>query len=287
LRIFDCSFRVGLVKEVLERNPAKSAAMKRPLLILAVALGVAGPLGREPRAAAGEIRLSSQTIQVIGYRIWRNECDLTVEGLTSWNDGEDFASLGIGHFIWYPKGKRPRITESFPTMVAFLRERQVELPAWLTETSDCPWNSRAEFLRALQDPRMVELRQLLARTVPEQTTFMVARLREALPRMVEAAPPPRRQDLIFQLYRVAQTQHGAYALVDYINFKGEGGRASSSGLVQVLENMHGRTPGLAAVQEFAQSAKQVLAQRVAGSSPAHGEARWLAGWYNRIDTYTQ
>jgi hypothetical protein len=186
--------------------------MTRPLLVLAIALGVAGPFGREPRAAAGEIRLSSRTIQVIGYRIWRNECDLTVEGLTSWNDGEDFASLGIGHFIWHPKGKRPRITESFPTMLAFLRERQVELPTWLTETSDCPWNSRAEFLSASQDPRMVELRQLLARTVPEQTTFMVTRLREALPRMVEAAPPARRQDLIFQLYRVAQTSHRAGGL---------------------------------------------------------------------------
>jgi hypothetical protein len=260
--------------------------MKHALLVLA-ALGVTGLYGREPRAAAAEIRLSPEVIRIIGHRIWRNECDRTVEGLTSWNDGESFASLGIGHFIWYPKGRGSRYPESFPRMVAFLQERRVELPAWLTTTTECPWNSRAEFLRALQDPRMVELRRLLARTIPEQTTFLVTGLREALPRMVEAVPPPRRQDLVFQLYRVAQTPHGAYALVDYLNFKGEGGRDSSSGLVQVLDNMRGRTPGLAAVQEFAQSAKQLLAQRVAASPPPHGEARWLAGWNNRIDTYTQ
>ena len=27
----------------------------------------------------------------------------TISGLTSWNVGENFASLGIGHFIWYRK----------------------------------------------------------------------------------------------------------------------------------------------------------------------------------------
>ena len=35
----------------------------------------------------------------IGRRIWMNECGGTIEGLTSWNKGEYFASLGLGHFI--------------------------------------------------------------------------------------------------------------------------------------------------------------------------------------------
>jgi len=42
----------------------------------------------------------------IGRKIWQNECAGTVEGLTSWNKGEDFASLGIGHFIWYPAERK-------------------------------------------------------------------------------------------------------------------------------------------------------------------------------------
>ena len=49
----------------------------------------------------------------IGKKIWQNECNGTVAGLTSWNEGENFASLGIGHFIWYPKGQRGPFDESF------------------------------------------------------------------------------------------------------------------------------------------------------------------------------
>jgi hypothetical protein len=28
----------------------------------------------------------------------------SITGLTTWNAGEEFPSLGIGHFIWYPAG---------------------------------------------------------------------------------------------------------------------------------------------------------------------------------------
>ncbi|PYK40467.1 MAG: hypothetical protein DME60_07965, partial [Verrucomicrobia bacterium] len=52
------------------------------------------------------ISLTHSEALVIGKRIWQNECNGTVAGLTSWNEGENFASLGIGHFIWYPKGQR-------------------------------------------------------------------------------------------------------------------------------------------------------------------------------------
>src|SRR4030095_9892577 len=34
----------------------------------------------------------------IRTKIWQNEGSGTIAGLTSWNAGEDFASLGIGHF---------------------------------------------------------------------------------------------------------------------------------------------------------------------------------------------
>ena len=48
--------------------------------------------------------LGDAQLERIGKRIWSNECNGTVDGLTSWNTGENFASLGIGHFIWYPAG---------------------------------------------------------------------------------------------------------------------------------------------------------------------------------------
>ena len=55
----------------------------------------------------------------IGRKIWQNECGGTVAGLTSWNAGENFASLGIGHFIWYPAGARGPFEESFPVFVRY------------------------------------------------------------------------------------------------------------------------------------------------------------------------
>src|ERR1700761_3682082 len=65
--------------------------------------------------------------EIIGRKVWMNECDGTVTGLTSWNGGEAFPSLGIGHFIWYPAGKRGPYEESFPLLIAYLRDRQVKL----------------------------------------------------------------------------------------------------------------------------------------------------------------
>src|SRR5204863_6036271 len=80
----------------------------------------------------------------IGKKIWQNECNGTIAGLTSWNEGENFASLGIGHFIWYPKGVRGPFDESFPKFVSFAAARRVKLPEVVRTKGDCPWNSRAE-----------------------------------------------------------------------------------------------------------------------------------------------
>ena len=58
-------------------------------------------------------------------------------GLTSWNQGEDFASLGIGHFIWYPKGRRGPFEESFPKLVSFVSKRGANLPTLLLGIGLC------------------------------------------------------------------------------------------------------------------------------------------------------
>src|SRR5213082_4024116 len=91
--------------------------------------------------------LSHVDVLKIGKKIWQNECKGTISGLTSWNAGEDFASLGIGHFIWYPKGKRGPFDESFPKLVRFVSAHGAKLPPFLLVGHDtfCPWNSRVEF----------------------------------------------------------------------------------------------------------------------------------------------
>src|SRR5215831_8990858 len=75
---------------------------------------------------ASPITLSRNDTLRIGKRIWQNECNGTVIGLTAWNEGENFASLGIGHFIWYPRGQRGPFEESFPKLVSFMAVRGVK-----------------------------------------------------------------------------------------------------------------------------------------------------------------
>ncbi|MGF1655817.1 MAG: hypothetical protein ACFCU3_02435 [Verrucomicrobiales bacterium] len=224
----------------------------------------------------------------IGRQIWQNECAGTVEGLTSWNAGEDFASLGIGHFIWYPEGKRGPFEESFPALIGYLQQQGVRPPAW-TIHRPCPWPTKAVFDAQQNSAQMKELRAFLADTVLLQTRFIIARMEASLPKMLQAAPRGRAEHVRAQFYRLAGSTAGMYALIDYVNFKGEGVspteryRGQGWGLLQVLDGMPGTTAQ--PVREFAESGKRVLAQRVRNAPPARNEGRWTAGWNNRMDTY--
>src|SRR6266446_5028636 len=157
--------------------------------------------------ALSAIALSHAEALRIGKKVWRNECNGTVSGLTSWNEGENFASLGIGHFIWYPKGQRGPFEESFPKLISFISGRGAKLPKLLLGAGElpCPWNSRAEFLRAQPTAEMKELRQFLAGTVDLQAEFLVKRLENALPKMLDEAAPAERQNVQQQFERVAST----------------------------------------------------------------------------------
>src|SRR5437016_12064968 len=153
----------------------------------------------------------------------------------------------------------------------------------------CPWLDRDRFLADQRSARMVELRSLLARTVPLQARFAAARLEAALPKMLEAAPAQEREKIRKDFYRVAAEPLGLYALVDYVNFKGEGTLVSERykgegwGLLQVLQTMGDGSPLL----EFRRAAETILTRRVRNSPPDRGESRWLPGWKNRIRTYTE
>jgi len=241
------------------------------------------------------ITLSHNEAIKIGKKIWQNECNGTVVGLTSWNEGENFASLGIGHFIWYPKDQRGPFEESFPKLVSFMSTRGAKLPKVVGEDAQtpCPWNSRSEFLRAQQTTQMSQLRQFLADTVDLQTGFLIARLEGALPKMLAEGAPPERTNVRQQFERLAAMPQGCYALVDYVNFKGEGVlhteryQGQGWGLLQVLEGMDGAAGGGAAVNEFARSAKAVLIRRVQNAPAGRHESRWLPGWIRRINSYTR
>jgi hypothetical protein len=237
-------------------------------------------------ACAQTVQLSEAQAMEIGRRIWKNECGGTVSGLTAWNSGEDFASLGIAHFIWYPEGKRGPFEESFPKLVDYLATHGVHVPGWLGGA--CPWKSRAQFMADFQTARMVELRKLLKDTIAWQARFAAVRLERALPKMLAAAPAAERQKVSDNFYRVAGEPLGLYALMDYVNFKGEGVspteryRGEGWGLLQVLEAMPEKGPPL---PQFVKAADQMLTRRVENSPPGRGEAKWLPGWRNRLETY--
>src|SRR6476661_2909099 len=155
---------------------------------LAFAVAATGMIALWPEPAQA-FTLSHSDALKVGKRVWQNECGGTISGLTSWNQGEDFASLGIGHFIWYPQGKRGPFEESFPKLVSFVSSRGAKLPKVLLSAGGlpCPWNSRVEFFQARQTTEMKQLRQFLADTVDLQAEFMVNRLETALPKMLDEA----------------------------------------------------------------------------------------------------
>lgn len=267
-----------------------------PVVFVLAALFAAGcvstDLSPSPSPGGAGIQLSEADASAIGRKIWQNECAGTVEGLTSWNTGEDFPSLGIGHFIWYVPGRPGPFQESFPQLLAYMKERGTAMPGWLAEAKGCPWNSRADFLKEQQSTRMKELRQFLANTVSVQTGFIVRRLELSLPEMQKATPAAAdKERLRANFYLMAGSRNGLYALIDYVNFKGEGIKAEEKyqgqgwGLRDVLLEMGPVANAGAATAEFSSASKRVLQRRVKNSPPDRGESRWLAGWMNRCETY--
>lgn len=250
------------------------------LILLLIPLLAAGPLLA--------VQISDKQAMETGRRIWKNECAGTVSGLTSWNKGEEFPSLGIAHFIWYPEGQHGPFEESFPGLVRYLKANGAGIESWMS--GPCPWKSRAAFLADINGPRLSTLRKLLADTVLLQARYAALRLDSALPKMLAAAPAGEREKIAANFRRVAAEPLGYYALMDYVNFKGEGTNPSERyngsgwGLLQVLENMSSQGPALPA---FVRSAEDVLARRVKNSPPQRNEAQWLPGWKNRLHTYLE
>jgi hypothetical protein len=212
-----------------------------------------------------------------------------MEGLTHWNKSENFPSLGIGHFIWYPVGKKERFQETFPSLLKFLQNERVVLPAWLKNASGCPWKTRDEFYKDIQSPQMKSLRQLLFDTRNLQAIFIASRLETALPQMINSCSQEDKEKITTIFSRLAKDADGLYALIDYLNFKGDGTSPEESykgqgwGLLQVLQQIPASSKQ--PLVDFVGAAKTVLSQRVQNSPPERNEQQWIKGWFNRLETY--
>ena len=258
--------------------------------------------GREPVDAEMAVislpALSDSDYDWIGSRIYQNEALGKTKYLTHWNEGEDFPSLGIGHFIWFPQGVDAPFDEQFPSMVSFVQEQvpgDLQMPGWLQSLDPfvAPWGSKAQFDAARSSPQMHALRQWLEKTRAYQAKFIVSTFEQRWRDL--DLPVKQKQALTALLQKLFETPQGLFAVIDYYNFKGLGSNPRESyqgqgwGLVQVL----GALQVLQADQDkcadivarFKDAAAGRLRLRVELSSPERNEARWLAGWLKRLEGY--
>jgi hypothetical protein len=210
-----------------------------------------------------------------------------------WSPNEDFASLGIGHFIWYPAGEPKRFDETFPSMIDYYVANKVEVPQWLLQArkTGAPWKNREIFERSRGDKEFQQLQTLLINTKALQTQFFFDRLEASIPEIVKYVAPEYRQHIVNNYNALAKTKGGWYPLIDYINFKGKGIKATERynnqgwGILQVLKNMRPVKAGAGALAEFSRVAYLILERRVRNSPPEKNEKKWLKGWKKRTDTY--
>ena len=288
--------------------------MRRPLLIAAFVLFAGFVLTRavvywigveQQEGGSGALELalpelSDADYDWIGSRIYQNEALGKPEYLTHWNEGEDFPSLGIGHFIWFPKGVDAPFDEQFPALVSHLRQQvpeEMQMPAWLQELDPfvAPWDSKAQFDGGWSSAQMSALRQWLEATQLYQAKFIVSAFEQRW-RSLEL-PPGIKQELSGLLQSLFETPEGLFSVIDYYNFKGLGNNPRESyqeqgwGLVQVLDALTAlrvdddECPDM--VSQFREAAAGRLRLRVELSTPERNEARWLAGWLKRLDGYLE
>jgi len=241
--------------------------------------------------------LSPDQLKTIGNKIWKNEGSQKKETLTWWNKGEPCASMGIGHFLWYPKNVEQNFSQTFPDLLVFLKKNGVALPSWLKKNpahAYCPWHTHEDFFANFNHKKMQQLRDLLASTVDLQTQFIIKRSSAVLDDMLASMHEEgKKKHVKKQYYLMTQTANGMYALIDYHNFKGQGTNPKERyknqgwGLLQVLERMNTNISDTVIIQHFANIATDLLEQRVNNAPKSNNETRFLAGWKNRIKTYVE
>ncbi len=221
----------------------------------------------------------------IAKKIYQNECASEPKNLVHWNKGEEFVSLGIGHFIWYPKGVTKKFDESFPKLLKYMKNHNYPIPNWLNALKYSPFKNKNDLLK---NPYTKKLKVFLLKSMNIQASFMADRMKNSLDKLLQYSPKHLHSRIKRNFYAILNQNNGDYILIDYVNFKGEGVKKSERykgkgwGLLQVLSQMKETNNPK---NEFINSAKTLLKQRVLNSPPKRGENRWLRGWFNRIDTY--
>jgi len=237
--------------------------------------------------------ISKADTLLIAQRVFKNECDAEKDCLIEWNAGEDFLSLGLGHFIWYPANAPGIFNESFRSYLQYARQAGERLPVWLGKTPfpSCPWMSRKQFLNSKESKQYQDIADFMIKTKQCQADYLIENTKRSLPKIIDAAPGDQRLRITKYLSQLSSNTQGLYAIIDYVNFKGSGignnerYQGEGWGLLQVLQGMRDRPTSQETLAEFVRSARDVLKHRVFIAPMDRHEEKWLPGWLSRIDTY--
>lgn len=239
-------------------------------------------------------KLSVADLDWIGDRIFQNEANRHIKYLTHWNEGEEFPSFGIGHFIWLPEDVPIAFKQTFPEMVQFVA-KQVPAPQWLINLQPFspPWKDRSHFYQVWHEQELDDLRLWLDATKSQQTAFIVKKLQNNFREKLAILPLDKYTEINQKIRKLAETKLGLFVIIDYHNFKGLGLNPNETyqgegwGLLDVVLAMP--SPDKKYKQHnsyeevFVQTAKDLLERRISLSSPARNEQRWREGWFKRLD----
>jgi len=262
--------------------------MQRLILqILSTSILLSSALFNHVYAQSYSIKLSDKQTNTLATLIWQNEGAGKTEFLTVWNKNENFPSLGIGHFIWYPTSNKGPYIEQFPQLLNYLQENNIQIPEWLTEAKVAPWKSREMFYDAFESNQLTQLRSLLHSTIGLQARFIIKRLERGIPAILESSDEMQKIKINKNLTTLTSTPEGIFVLLDYVNFKGEGVANNEQyqgygwGLKQVLLAMPEQSNNV--LLSFALAADEMLTRRV--KNAPRDEIQWLKGWRVRIHKY--
>ena len=121
----------------------------------------------------------------------------------------------------FPRNNVQNIQNNFPYYV-FIKTKWSCFAHWLGRAvpKGAPWVCREQILKDML--KVNEVRSLLASTIDLQIKFIIDQFKQQLPGIMEAAPSRYKSKIMYNTNLMLSFPQGSYALVDYLNLKGNG-----------------------------------------------------------------
>jgi hypothetical protein len=260
---------------------------------------------------------NSQDRKRLIQRIWQRESHGNIAGLTAWNQGEDFASVGFNHSLWQRERKS---TINYFAEFAHV-QGLTNIPQELSAPLPDYLNTQEKWQNALDDAatqtpsthagkKLHELQKFFLRDEVQdlQLDFILQDLqqfrRSLFTAVNKVTDEDRRARWQAQLSAIeanydwlARDESSFLAMFDYLSFKGNGfeegnisiGLSSRNvtldthwGLLQVLARLDRKAFSQDPLKAFTQAGSLVLQER---AERWQEDKKWILGWTNRLSDY--